>query len=327
MTDFLLDTPPQDTTTAASLVGAWITYLETLRGYSAHTTEAYRGDLNHFVAFLQNKQQDIPLEQNLKEVDLKTLRLWIASRTETEGDKHCASSNARAVSSLRGFFRWLQKTRAWENPAALTLRAPRHQPPLSKAVSIKDSLITFETIENYQEESWVGLRDRALLGLLYGAGLRIGEALSLTPAVLATPDHLRVMGKGKKERLVPLLPAVYQAIEDYLVECPFGKGEPDAPLFYGMRGKALDAGVFQRQLRRLQIQIGLPESATPHAFRHSFATHLLAADGDLRSIQELLGHKNLATTQRYTKVDMHRLMESYRQNHPRSQRERKLEPV
>jgi integrase/recombinase XerC len=227
------------------------------------------------------------------------------------GEDKCAATNARAVASLRSFYRYLQRHYGIENPAALTLRAPRRSPPLPKAVSVKESLAAVQMIADYQQEPWVGLRDRTLLGLLYGAGLRISEALNLTRGDLAG-ETLRIRGKGNKERLVPLLPAVKNALEEYLAACPW----QSEIVFYGLRGKRLQPAVFSKQLRILRNAIGLPESTTPHAFRHSFATHLLAEGGDLRSIQELLGHSSLTTTQRYTKVDTERLLSAYSLAHP-----------
>lgn len=292
----------------------WLEHLKKRRGYAAHTLTAYNGDLRHFFAFLQEYEGEAPTLENLAALPLSTFRAWLSARMQE--DKN-AATNARAVSSLRTFYRYLLKEHAVDNTAALTLRAPKRQTPIPKAVTVQESLNAMEEIQILHPEPWVGMRDRALLALLYGAGLRIHEALNLTRVMLQTPDHLRILGKGQKERLVPLLPSVLRAVEEYLAVCPYGKGEKDAPIFYGLRGKKLQPAVFQRQLQVLRRLIGLPESATPHAFRHSFATHLLAAGGDLRSIQELLGHASLATTQRYTKVDTARLLEAYQQAHPR----------
>lgn len=291
------------------LLQEWLDSLESLRGYSRHTRLAYQNDLIHFVNFLRHYEgSDLTLGV-LRDVKLTALRSWLAARV---GESKKATSNARAIASIRSFFRYLQKHYDIENPAVLTLRAPRRSAPIPKAVSVQESLAAVERIESLQEEVWIGLRDRALLGLLYGAGLRIGEALSLKRMALQTQDYLRIQGKGNKERMVPLLPEVREAIEAYVSACPY-QGEM---LFYGARGKPLQPAIFQRQLQKLRRQFGLSETATPHAFRHSFATHLLSAGGDLRSIQELLGHASLATTQRYTKVDAARLLESYHKAHP-----------
>ncbi len=287
----------------------WLESLQSLKGYSRHTRLAYQNDLTHFMNFLREYEAAEPSMEILSALKLPAFRAWLASRV-SEGKT--ATSNARAVASLRGFYRYLHKQHKIENPAALNLRAPKRSAPIPKAVTAKESLAALEEIENLQQEEWVGLRDRALLGLLYGSGLRISEALGLKRDALKVADHLRILGKGNKERIVPLLPAVYQALQDYVKACPY-HGEV---LFYGVRGKPLQPAIFQRQLQLLRRMIGLPESATPHAFRHSFATHLLSAGGDLRSIQELLGHASLSTTQRYTKVDTARLLEAYAKAHP-----------
>ncbi len=297
-----------------TILAQWLEYLKKRRGYSPHTLKAYEGDIKHFLVFLAEYEGEAPTLYSLEKLPLVKLRAWIAARM---GENKNAATNARAVASVRGFYRYLQKEYAVENTAALSLRAPKRATPIPKAVSVQESLLAMGQIENLQQEAWVGLRDRALLGLLYGAGLRISEALGLTRAMLETPEYLRILGKGNKERLVPLLPPVFRAVQDYLASCPYGLGDAAAPVFYGVQGKPLQPAVFQRQLQYLRRMIGLPESATPHAFRHSFATHLLAAGGDLRSIQELLGHASLSTTQRYTKVDTARLLEAYQKAHPR----------
>jgi integrase/recombinase XerC len=291
------------------IIQQWLDSLQSLRGYSRHTRAAYANDIGSFIAFLREYENTEPTLDLLKALKLQTFRAWIAARA---GEGKVATTNARAVATLRAFYRYLQKEYNIENPAALTLRAPKRSQPIPKAVSVKDTLAAMEQIETLQNEDWVGLRDRAILGLLYGAGLRISEALSLTTDVLQNKEYLRIRGKGNKERIVPWIPAVYRTVEEYRGACPY----QGSTLFYGVRGKPLQPAIFQRQLQVLRRVIGLPETATPHAFRHSFATHLLAKGGDLRSIQELLGHASLATTQRYTKVDTARLLEAYDKAHP-----------
>jgi len=293
-------------------VDYWVAHLRQLKHYSAHTEKAYRNDLADFTAFLRDYEGAAPTVQHLATITLTGLRAWMAGR---HGQGTSPRSTARAISSLRSFARYLHKQHGIENTAILTLRSPKRPAPLPKAVSIGDSLHALEAIESLHPEPWIGLRDRALLGLLYGCGLRISEALSLTRAALAAGDYLVITGKGNKQRMVPLLAPVKAATTEYAAACPYGTLNDD-PLFYGARGKPLQPAVFQRQLQQLRRLIGLPESATPHAFRHSFATHLLAEGGDLRSIQQLLGHANLSTTQVYTKVDTARLLEAYRAAHP-----------
>jgi integrase/recombinase XerC len=199
------------------------------------------------------------------------------------------------------------------------VRTPKAPRPLPRPLSETDALAALAAVERLSDVRWIALRDRALLACLYGMGLRIGEALALRRRQAPAGDAIAVRGKGRKERLAPVLPAVAAAVADYLAACPFDNG-PDGPLFLGARGRALDPGVAQRQMRRLRGVLQLPETATPHALRHSFATHLLAGGGDLRTIQELLGHASLATTQRYTEVDGARLIQIHREAHPRTRR-------
>ena len=174
-----------------------------------------------------------------------------------------------------------------------------------------------DSIHQLQEEEWLAKRDVALLTLVYGAGLRIGEALSLSLRDVPSGESMVITGKGNKQRVVPILPQIKSAIEDYVQVCPFPLNA-DSPLFLGAKGKPLDPAIFQKQVRKLRAYLGLPENTTPHAFRHSFATHLLSAGGDLRAIQELLGHASLSTTQRYTAVDSERLLNAYQKAHPRA---------
>lgn len=283
------------------LIQEYLDYLQHQRGYSNHTLLAYQNDLTHFAGFL-DEELSIKI---LQKQSLGDFRAWLAQRM-AEGKS--ARSNARAVSSLRGFYKFLE----CENTAILRVRSPKQPRPLPKPVSAKQSLEAMQEIAQLQSEAWLGSRDEALLALLYGCGLRISEALSLKRGdVSAKAEWLRVQGKGRKERLVPLLPIVREAVLAYESAIPYA-GDKGSQLFLGKRGKPLSAPVFRRQLQKLRDMIGLPETATPHAFRHSFATHLLAEGADLRSIQELLGHASLAATQHYTAVDTTRLLEGYR---------------
>ncbi len=283
------------------LLQEYLDYLQHQRGYSHHTLLAYQNDLTHFVGFLQGELSHKILEKQT----LSDFRAWLAQRMNEEKS---VRSNARALSSLRGFYKFLE----CENTAILRVRSPKQPRPLPKPVSAKQSLEAMNEIADLQAEPWLGLRDEALLALLYGCGLRISEALALKRGeVTQKAEWLRVDGKGKKERLVPLLSVVRKAILAYEAAIPY-TGDKGSPLFLGAQGKPLQAPVFRRQLQKLRGQIGLPETATPHAFRHSFATHLLAEGADLRSIQELLGHASLKATQHYTAVDTARLLEGYR---------------
>ena len=271
------------------------------RNYSPHTIKAYGEDLPHFFQFLKLS----PIRSQMQQVTVTQCREWITQRV---GEDKLAPSNARAVSAVKGFYKWAEV----ENSAITRLRSPKQARSLPKAVSMRQSLEAVQKISELQEQPWLVARDVALLALLYGAGLRISEALALHYGdVTSDTEWLRIEGKGQKQRLVPLLQVVRDEIIAYQQACPYPQ-HAHSPLFLGERGGALHAGVFRRQLQRLRAHIGLPESASPHAFRHSFATHLLAEGADLRSIQELLGHASLAATQHYTLVDTSQLLEGYR---------------
>lgn len=302
----------------AAQMKAWLEWLKGVRRVSPHTLAAYQSDLEQFCAFLHEYMGEGPLTAAmLTRLEHRELRAWLAQRRQ---DEISDSSNARAMSSIRNFYRYLQRETELENAAVFNLRMPRLKKPLPKALTPQDALDAVDTLKTLHPEPWIAKRDWALLALLYGCGLRIGEALSLTRADMAEAKHgLRIRGKGGKERVVPVLSEVLEAITAYLAACPY-TGNGETPLFLGARGEQLAPAVFQRQIRQLRAALGLPESATPHAFRHSFATHLLAGGGDLRAIQELLGHENLSTTQRYTHVDTARLMAAYKNAHPRAGR-------
>ena len=199
------------------------------------------------------------------------------------------------------------------------VRAPRPTPPIPKAITATDAMDLIDAAGSLSDTPWIAKRDTALFTLLYGCGLRIDEALSLNQADTPKDDAMVITGKGNRQRVVPVLPIVRQSIADYREACPFAP-RPDRPLFLGARGGRLNPGVVQRQMRKLRGLLGLPSTATPHALRHSFATHLLGAGGDLRTIQELLGHASLTTTQRYTSVDSERLIAVYEDAHPRARR-------
>lgn len=293
----------------------WLDWLKNIKRSSAYTLTSYAHDLEHFTAFMAQHTGGRVGLGTLKTLAQRDFRAWLAYRVE-EGLE--PASNARALSAVKTFFRFLERHSHIENAAIFNIRTPKLKKALPKALSQDESVSAMETISELQDETWVGKRDLALLTLIYGCGLRIGEALSLRYGDMAGDhDSIRITGKGNKQRDVPILPIVKEAIANYLGACPYPMNTA-SPLFVGKRGGALDAGVFQAQLRKLRGLAGLPETATPHAFRHSFATHLLSAGADLRSIQELLGHASLSTTQRYTHVDKDRLLKAYRSAHPRA---------
>ena len=298
----------------AEAIAAWQSWLETERRLSVHTGAAYMRDLKLFLDFLVEHQGGLADLAALEGLGHGDFRSYLAQRAMND---RARSSTARALSVLRGFFRFLERTDRARNGAIGAVRTPRLPHSVPKPVAARDALaIVAEAGDTARKKPWVAARDTALLLLLYGAGLRIDEALSLNEDQAPLGDSLRVLGKGGKERIVPILPAVREAVAAYLQACPYVV--PGGPLFLGTRGGRLNAGVVQRELRRIRGALGLPETATPHALRHSFATHLLQAGGDLRAIQELLGHASLSTTQRYTEVDTATLVAVYNDAHPRA---------
>jgi integrase/recombinase XerC len=301
---------------AAAAVADWRAWLGHERRGSAHTLDAYGRDLADFFGFLARHLGFPPGLKDLAELRRDDFRAYLADR---RGRRLAPASTARALSTLRGFFRYLERNGLGANAAISQVATPRVPKSVPKALSEPEALEAIDSVADLSDEPWIAKRDVALLTLLYGCGLRLGEALSLKRGQAPKGDSMVIVGKGRKERIAPILPAVRSAIAEYLAACPYGLGEDD-PLFVGARGQRLNPGVAQRQVRRLRGLLGLPETATPHALRHSFATHLLAGGGDLRTIQELLGHASLSTTQRYTEVDAARLIDVYAKTHPRAGR-------
>jgi integrase/recombinase XerC len=298
---------------ASTLINTFLLWLEKEKRYAPHTLAAYRNDLSHFTAFMQAYRGEAVTLTLLAALELRDFRAWLAKRS---GEDYLPTSTARAVSTIRSFYRYLERFHGLHHPVALHLRAPKRPHSVPRALSIQQVKEAQAEVAHQQETGWVGARDLALFLLLYAGGLRIHEALQLTPAHFRG-EALRITGKGGKERLVPLLQPAREAVETYLRQCPYAL-QPDQPLFRGVRGGVLQPAMFQRSMQHLRRRIGLPEHTTPHALRHSFATHLLGEGADLRSIQELLGHADLSTTQRYTNIDTEALMAIYRESHPRS---------
>lgn len=294
----------------------WENFLAHEKFLSAHTVRAYTSDLSFFVRFLAGHLGQPPGLNDLSNVALADFRSWLSQRL-TEGAG--AATRGRALSSLRNFMKWLDKSGIMHNPVIARVRSPKLPRKLPRPLHAPDALrLLDETATAQTTQSWMQARDCALLTLLYGCGLRIDEALSLNRENLPHNGELRVMGKGRKERMVPVLPVVEQTLAEYLAVCPFRDTGGKAPVFYGARGKRLHQGVAQRRMRELRHLLQLPETATPHALRHSFASHLLTGGGDLRTIQELLGHESVRTTQRYTEINPKELLEIYRKAHPRA---------
>lgn len=295
-------------------VRAWRDWLVHERRVAANTVEAYGRDLAAFLRFLAGHLGGPPALADLAGLGPADVRAFLA-RCHARGLSR--ASSARALAAVRGFARFLDRRGFVHVPAVRMVRTPKVPRGLPRPLSETEALSAVHTVEALSDAPWIGKRDKALLALLYGCGLRLGEALGLKRRQVAEAETLIVTGKGSKQRLVPVLAAVAEAIAAYLAACPYDPGA-DGPLFLGARGGPLDPGVAQRQVRRLRALLRLPETATPHALRHSFATHLLSAGGDLRTIQELLGHASLATTQRYTAVDAERLLAVHRAAHPRA---------
>ncbi len=302
----------------AGALRAWQEQMVHVRRLSPKTVEAYIYDVGNFLNFLLRHRGEVVDLAALKDVSASDVRGWLALRRE---DGLGAHGVARAVSALRTFYMYLQKQGLVENIAIKRVRPPKLPPSVPKPVSIDGAQALIDEAEIIGKEPWIAARNVAMLTLLYGAGLRISEALGLNRGALPLPEALVITGKGNKQRVVPILPEARDAIEAYVKTCPFGATRDD-PVFYGARGKRLHPRIVQGLMQHLRRALGLPESATPHALRHAFATHLLAAGGDLRSIQELLGHASLSTTQRYTSVDETHLLKVYERAHPRAKANR-----
>lgn len=286
----------------------WQNWLRNERGYSEHTLDAYFRDLADFFDFISTNHSHLTNLKDLAEIDVRGFRSYISYRSGRHLDK---ATLARNISSLKNFFRWLDRSDILKNSAISVISSPRLPKSLPKALDISDTFDVLQSSLEISKDLWQGLRDTAILTILYGCGLRISEALSLNVGdIKSGDDFVRIRGKGQKERIVPLLPVISIRIDAYLQECPY-KMRLGEPLFLGARGERLSPRIIQRQLQKLRAWLGLPDTLTPHALRHSFATHLLAEGTDLRSIQELLGHSSLTTTQRYTDVEIETLKKEY----------------
>jgi integrase/recombinase XerC len=300
------------------MAAAWRDWLAHEKRQAALTVKAYQTDLFGFVAFCCDHLGGPPGLDQLVGLSAADFRAWLAWRHRRGLAR---ASSARALAAVRSFYRYLDRQHGLQNAAVKALRTPRLARRLPRPLSIGQARELIEEVGEIATPDWVAKRDLALLLLLYGAGLRIGEALALERRALgrepARQQTLTVTGKGQKQRLLPLLPVIATALAAYLEHCPYRRGA-EAPLFVGLRGRRLQPALVRRRMRSLRRRLGLPESATPHALRHSFATHLLAGGADLRVIQELLGHASLSTTQGYTGIEGERLMRLYRHAHPRA---------
>ena len=292
----------------------WCFWMLIERNCSNHTLDAYCRDISAFLSYLANHLGFPPGLNELAGLTIADFRGYLARR-HNNGLSH--TSTARALSTIRNFFKFLDRNEIIHNTAIKTIKTPKLSRSIPKPLSQKEAKEALDAIGKLHPTPWIAARDLAILVLLYGCGLRISEALNLNVEDLPTNDVITINGKGNKQRLVPILPIVTNSINYYINICPI-KLHEKGPLFIGAQGKRLNAGVIQRQVRKLRISLGLPLTATPHALRHSFATHLLARGGDLRTIQELLGHESLSTTQRYTDVDLTHLIQVFQEAHPRA---------
>jgi integrase/recombinase XerC len=296
----------------------WLAYLSVERQLAANTAEAYARDISQFLAFLAQHLNRLPDMKQLLALQARDVRAFLAARRAAGVGSR---SLARTLSGLRMFYRFLERRAYGKNDAIRSVSLPKlpHSVPKPLTAPKATALVDGAEIASPDAPDWILARDTAVLALLYGSGLRVSEALSLNRRDAPTKgrDMLRVTGKGNKTRVVPVLPIVREAVERYLKLCPLRLGSDD-PLFIGARGKQLSPRIIQLRIARARAALGLPETATPHALRHSFATHLLGAGADLRAIQELLGHASLSTTQGYTEVDRTQLLKAYSSAHPRA---------
>jgi len=298
----------------SAALAAWLGQLSALQGAAVTTVNAYRRDVQRYLGFLVQHRGGVDGLAAVATTSPADLRAWMA---EERGRGLSARSLARALSAVKGFTAWAADRTGGDATTVLSARGPKFRRKLPRPLSEDGAVAVLSGIGADAREDWIAARDTAVATVLYGLGLRISEALSLTGADHPLPPTLRITGKGGKTRLVPVIPAAAKAVAAYAGLCPFDL-QPQAPLFRGARGGPVNPRLIQSAMERVRLRLGLPATATPHALRHSFATHLLSAGGDLRAIQELLGHASLSTTQAYTAVDAARLMEVYEKAHPRA---------
>ncbi|AWC21637.1 tyrosine recombinase XerC [Aminobacter sp. P9b] len=294
----------------------WLKSLAGERRLSTSTVDAYERDTRQFLQFLTGHNGGPPGISDIRDLRPADLRGYLASR---RADGAGARTLGRGLAGVRSLLRFLERQGLVNAAGSAALRAPKQPKSLPKPLTAIDAKRVVSAGEQLAEEPWIAARNAAVLTLLYGSGLRISEALNLSGTELASPSDtvLRITGKGGKTRLVPVLPVALQAVAEYRKLCPYHLAAEGA-LFRGARGGQLDPAIIQREMRKMRSALNLPDTATPHALRHSFATHLLGRGGDLRTIQELLGHASLSTTQIYTGVDTARLLEIYDAAHPRA---------
>ena len=290
----------------------WLGNLKEVRNLSDNTLISYKHDVKSFIEFINThtgSEVSIKYLDDMKISDFRSFLSYLRNKDIS------STSIARIISSLKSFFNYLLNTNLIESTVVQSLRTPKQKKSLPRPISSELAIETIKHAQDMEKEKWIGLRNKSILMLLYGCGLRISEALNLNFEDINENDYLIIKGKGNKERMVPLMDYVKNDIENYIHECPKNFMKDD-PLFVGKRLDRLSPRIIQYVLEKIRHNLSLPETATPHALRHSFATHLLKSGGDLRTIQELLGHSSLSTTQKYTKVETEKLYDAYSKTHP-----------
>lgn len=296
----------------SKIINDWQTYLGIQRNYSVHTLQSYLNDFNHFLKFIEHYHSEIATLNTIESIDIRFVRSWLSARLT---ENFSSVSNARALSSVKNFYKYLEKKHSINCHAIFIVQSPKKPKSLPKALTKQDAQIALHNIEMLGDEEWIHIRNKALLTLIYASGLRISEALSLTKKHLENHEFIKITGKGNKERVIPWINEVRELVIKYTYILPYNI-QTHEPIFRGKRGAPLQRAVFNRELIHLRRMLGLPEHLSSHAFRHSFATHLLENGANLRSIQDLLGHQSLSTTQRYTKINKNYLESVYNKAHP-----------
>ena len=298
----------------SKIINDWQAYLGIQRNYSVHTLQSYLNDFNHFLKFFEYYHSETATLKTIESIDIRFVRSWLSARL---AENFSSVSNARALSSIKNFYKYLEKKHNINCHAIFIVQSPKKPKNLLKALTKQDTQVALQSIEMLGDEEWIHIRNKALLTLIYASGLRISEALSLTKKHIENHEFIKIKGKGSKERIIPWINEVRELVKKYIDILPYTI-EIDDPIFRGKRGAPLQRSVFNRELINLRRMLGLPEHLSSHAFRHSFATHLLENGANLRSIQDLLGHQSLSTTQRYTKINQSHLESVYNKAHPDS---------
>jgi len=290
----------------------WINHLSNVKKLSQNSVVSYKNDLSKFFIFLEDFTEINIGLKDIENIEISEFRSFLTFRRNSEIS---SNSIARNISALKSFFSYLIKNNKIKESSVFNLKSPKLKKSLPRPINVDLAIQVIKHSAEIENEKWIGLRNKAILLLLYGCGLRISEALSLNYDDVQNEDHILIKGKGDKERIVPMMPYIKKGIDNYLEACPKEITSGEA-LFIGKRLSRLSPRIIQYTLEKIRGALSLPETATPHALRHSFATHLLDSGGDLRTIQELLGHSSLSTTQKYTKVETSKLLDSYKKSHP-----------